>query len=199
MFSKADFASLSVVGQFNLGFILATLHGEDLFIIDQHASDEIFNFERLHRTTQLTRQPLLVPQPLELSPADAQTVLQHLDVFRANGFDIDEVHDAGDDPDQVSAPRLRLTAVPVSKNVTFDAGDFHELVALLDGRPVGTHPPSAAGPFGSLENGIIRPAKMRSMLAMRACRSSIMIGRALDKPQVGVRFWVASCYPSPCD
>ena len=193
VFSKADFGALSVVGQFNLGFILATLHGEDLFIIDQHASDEIFNFERLYRTTQLTRQPLLVPQPLELSPADAQTVLQHMDVFRANGFDIDEVHDSVGDPDQVSAPRLRLTAVPVSKNVTFDAGDFHELVALLDGRPVGTQPP-AAGPFGSLENGIIRPAKMRSMLAMRACRSSIMIGRALDKPQVRARCPLAYCY-----
>lgn len=37
MFNKADFRRLRVLGQFNLGFILARL-GRDLFIIDQHAS-----------------------------------------------------------------------------------------------------------------------------------------------------------------
>ena len=34
VFDKADFAKMRIVGQFNLGFILATL-GDDLFIIDQ--------------------------------------------------------------------------------------------------------------------------------------------------------------------
>ena len=37
VFDKADFRRLQVLGQFNLGFILARL-GRDLFIIDQHAS-----------------------------------------------------------------------------------------------------------------------------------------------------------------
>jgi DNA mismatch repair ATPase MutL len=37
VFDKADFLRLEVVGQFNLGFILARLD-RDLFIIDQHAS-----------------------------------------------------------------------------------------------------------------------------------------------------------------
>lgn len=196
VFNRANFASLRVVGQFNLGFILATLQGDDLFIIDQHASDEIFNFERLQRTTQLTRQPLLVPQSLELSPAEAQTVLHHMDMFRANGFDIDEVHDGKNDADDevLVVPRLRLIAVPVSKNVTFDSGDVHELVALLDGRAPTARTP--AGPFGTIENGIIRPAKVRSMLAMRACRSSIMIGRALDKPQARAT-WCHLCLKCP--
>jgi DNA mismatch repair protein PMS2 len=30
----------------------------------------------------------------------------------------------------------------------------------------------------------MRPSKVRAMLAMRACRGSIMIGRGLDKPQM---------------
>jgi DNA mismatch repair protein PMS2 len=34
------------VGQFNLGFIVARL-GRELFIVDQHASDEKATFERL--------------------------------------------------------------------------------------------------------------------------------------------------------
>lgn len=37
---------MQVVGQFNLGFILARL-GRDVFIVDQHAADEKTNFERL--------------------------------------------------------------------------------------------------------------------------------------------------------
>ena len=65
---------MRIVGQFNLGFILAVL-GDDLFIVDQHASDEIYNFERLQRTSTLTRQPLIHPVPLDLTASEEQTVL----------------------------------------------------------------------------------------------------------------------------
>ncbi len=33
-------------------------------------ADEKYNFERLQRTTMLNKQPLLVPQSLELSPTE---------------------------------------------------------------------------------------------------------------------------------
>ena len=70
IFEKSSFCDLEILGQFNLGFILARL-GNDLFIIDQHASDEKFNFERLTKTTQLNRQPLLAPQRVDLTPAES--------------------------------------------------------------------------------------------------------------------------------
>lgn len=44
-----------VLGQFNLGFIIAR-HRDDLFIVDQHATDEKYNFERLQRDTVLQGQ-----------------------------------------------------------------------------------------------------------------------------------------------
>ena len=44
--SKDKFASMTILGQFNLGFIVTKL-GDDLFIIDQHATDEKYNFETL--------------------------------------------------------------------------------------------------------------------------------------------------------
>lgn len=50
---------MNIVGQFNLGFIIAKLD-EDLFIIDQHATDEKYNFETLQRTTTITSQKLVV-------------------------------------------------------------------------------------------------------------------------------------------
>lgn len=68
--SKGDFQEngMSVVGQFNLGFIIARLHRsqlgsqdetDDLFIIDQHAADEKYNFETLQQTTKIQSQTLL--------------------------------------------------------------------------------------------------------------------------------------------
>jgi len=51
------------VGQFNLGFIVTKLSkGDqaDLFIIDQHASDEKFNFETLQEETVIHTQRLIM-------------------------------------------------------------------------------------------------------------------------------------------
>lgn len=56
--SRDSFKKMSVVGQFNLGFIITRLE-DDLFIIDQHATDEIYNFETLQKTTELTTQKLV--------------------------------------------------------------------------------------------------------------------------------------------
>jgi len=50
---------MEVLGQFNLGFIVTSL-GPDLFIIDQHASDEKYNFEMLQKHTVIKRQTLIV-------------------------------------------------------------------------------------------------------------------------------------------
>ena len=73
IFQKEDFASMQVIGQFNLGFILAQLGG-NLFIIDQHAADEKYNFERLQQITCLNKQPLLQPLTLDLTPAEKMTL-----------------------------------------------------------------------------------------------------------------------------
>ena len=45
-FNKSDFRSMTIHGQFNHGFIMASIH-KQLFIIDQHAADEKSTFERL--------------------------------------------------------------------------------------------------------------------------------------------------------
>ena len=66
---KEDFRTMSVVGQFNLGFIVARRRQEgaagaagavmdDLFIVDQHAADEKYNFETLQETTVIRSQRL---------------------------------------------------------------------------------------------------------------------------------------------
>lgn len=70
--SKADFGEMQVVGQFNHAFIIARrriagagtdqtnlVTHDDLFIVDQHASDEKYNYEDLQRTTVIQSQRLL--------------------------------------------------------------------------------------------------------------------------------------------
>lgn len=49
---------MKIIGQFNKGFIITKLNN-DLFILDQHASDEKFTFESLQKTTKFTTQPLI--------------------------------------------------------------------------------------------------------------------------------------------
>lgn len=58
IYSKEMFAKMEIIGQFNLGFIIAKLNS-DLFIIDQHATDEKYNFEMLQQHTVLQGQKLI--------------------------------------------------------------------------------------------------------------------------------------------
>ena len=191
-FDKSEFANVRVVGQFNLGFIIVVRDNTDIFIVDQHASDEIYNFERLQKTTTLNKQPLIQPQRLELSPAEEQIARSNEKTFLMNGFGFCDV--ATSPPnfpgDESSSSRLALAAVPFSKDTVFDASDVHELVAMLDEGEyavpvrsqlsVGLLKNSAADAGGSTKT-VLRPSKVRNMLAMRACRSSIMIGAPLSR------------------
>ena len=62
MFKKEDFQKLEVIGQFNKGFIMAIMKEQgNMFIVDQHASDEKYNFETLSRTTKISPQDLVNP------------------------------------------------------------------------------------------------------------------------------------------
>ncbi|CAH3020417.1 unnamed protein product [Porites evermanni] len=85
---KDRFKGMEVLGQFNLGFIIAKLDN-DLFIIDQHASDEKFNLEDQQRNTTIMSQRLIVPQKLELTTANEAIVMDNVEIFQKNGFDFE--------------------------------------------------------------------------------------------------------------
>jgi DNA mismatch repair protein PMS2 len=79
---------MGIIGQFNRGFILVTLadYSSQLFIVDQHAADEIYNFHRLYEQTTVSRQPLLHPKPIPLDPSRQVLLQQHLDLFNRLGY-----------------------------------------------------------------------------------------------------------------
>ncbi|CAG8533298.1 16067_t:CDS:10 [Funneliformis mosseae] len=126
--SKNDFGLMEIVGQFNLGFIIAKL-GNDLFIIDQHASDEKYNFETLQLHTKIQSQRLISPRRLELTVAEELVAIENLEILQANGFDFDIDYDAS------PTKKLKLLSQPMSKDTVFGVKDIEELIFLLSERP----------------------------------------------------------------
>jgi DNA mismatch repair protein PMS2 len=185
--SKNDFADMDIIGQFNLGFILALRKASDspqesstnvtrtqrdeLFIIDQHASDEKYNFERLQGSTVVSNQRLVHPIVLELTAVEEEVVLENLPALEKNGFVV-QIDTSGDSP---VGQRCKLLTLPLSKEVTFDTRDLDELIHLVSESPALNNSEGSAVP---------RPGKVRKMFAMRACRSSIMIGKTLSQRQM---------------
>ena len=84
-FHKTDFAQLSLIGQFNKGFIIAKKNNS-LFIIDQHAADEKYLFETFQEVTEIHKQPLIIPKQLKLTSDEEVLLYNNLESFSANGF-----------------------------------------------------------------------------------------------------------------
>ncbi|KAM5432285.1 ATP-binding mismatch repair protein [Microsporum canis] len=213
--SKADFSKMRIIGQFNLGFILAIRPGasrgdnsslagpsaeqDELFIIDQHASDEKYNFERLQAETTVQNQRLVQPKTLDLTAVEEEVIIENLAALEKNGF-IVEIDTSGDEP---IGRRCKLISLPLSKEVVFNTRDLEELIVLLSEAPqqsqnhhgkrsmnefnsdaegADIEPPGISSPFS--DHLVPRPSKVRKMFAMRACRSSIMIGKNLTHRQM---------------
>lgn len=159
--SKDMFKEMEILGQFNLGFIIAKLDN-DLFIIDQHASDEKFNFEDQQRNATIKSQRLIIPQRLELTAANEAILMDNIEIFQKNGFDFEIDHNAP------AMKKIKLVSLPMSKNWTFGVEDIEELIFMLSDSP----------------SVMCRPSRVRKMFASRACRMSIMVGTALNQAQM---------------
>lgn len=165
---------MKVIGQFNLGFIIGKLD-QDLFIVDQHAADEKYNYERLSQSTIFNQQPLLRPLRLDLSPEEEIVASMHMNTIRKNGFALEE---------DLHAPpghRFKLKAIPFSKNITFGIADVKELISILADSQ-GECLMTSSYKMDTSES--VCPPRVRAMLASRACRSSVMIGDPLGRNEM---------------
>lgn len=87
VFLKREFYALNIIGQFNLGFILATLNnGRDLFIFDQHASHERQNLEKFNKELKIDSQLIMVPIPLLIDAPLVPLLLKYTYIFEYNGL-----------------------------------------------------------------------------------------------------------------
>ncbi|KAG5519893.1 hypothetical protein PMAC_000170 [Pneumocystis sp. 'macacae'] len=159
--SKKDFFSMRVIGQFNLGFIIVSLPSQkersnlELFIIDQHASDEKYKFEKLLLNTTIESQPLLKPYQLNLTIIEEIIVMEHIEILKKNGFKIELDHNGK------PGERCKLLSLPQNKGVIFG----------IEGKQINY----------SFENPQkdVQCSKIKNVLASKACRSSVMIGDTL--------------------
>lgn len=152
-FHKHSFTEMVILGQFNHGFIIASL-GEELFVIDQHASDEKYNYERLMSSYVPKPQPLVVPVSVAMDAYEVDLAVDNCGSLLKHGFKVSR----GADP-----TKLLVSSIPVLPYDVVSAVDVLELVQQLVR-------------YGTITKGL--RAVWHSM-ATKACRSSIMIGTAL--------------------
>lgn len=117
----------------------------------------------MQNTTKLETQPLVVLESLPLTAIQEMTLIENINIFEINGFKfvIDESAEAGS--------KIKIHSKPYSKNWEFGKEDIEEMIFMLDDSP---------------PNSVCRPSRIRTMLASRACRKSIMIGDPLTKKQM---------------
>lgn len=191
-----------VIGQFNLGFIVSQLNDE-IFIIDQHATDEKYRFEKLNKEIKIKTQKLIIPKPLNLAVLNETILLEHRRKFEDNGFTFN-INEEGiyfcfkfilqlvmQQPMTALGQKLFLRKIMYLLFFFFFLGITGQRVQLT-GMPVsgsyqfGQEDVSELifmireGALSEKKNQAIRPTRVRDMLASRACRSAVMIGTALS-------------------
>ncbi|CEF61897.1 Mismatch repair endonuclease PMS2 [Strongyloides ratti] len=155
--NKKDFVNMEVIGQFNNGFIIGKLKNE-IFIIDQHASDEIYNFEKLQKNRVISPQPLLQSIKVKLGAVYESAIRENINVFEKNGFRFKFSKENNSDE------LIELIYVPHLEGYTFDISDIEEMAVHLAEYPDTNY----------------RPTKIRKIFASKACRRSVMAGDPLS-------------------
>ena len=176
--SYGDRSRYNVVplGQILTRYLVAQV-GPELQVIDQHTAHERVLFERLWRqwrSRQTASQPLLIPQPVELSAAQCALLQRHLGDLESLGLVIEPF----------GGTAVTVTAVPVGTG-EIDAASL--LPDLLDDLLQESRAPS-------LED------RLRPILASLACHSAVRAGRALALPEIKqlIEDWIQEGLVTTC-
>ncbi len=153
-------AEVTALGQINRTFLIAQVGG-DLTVIDQHTAHERVLFERLYRawkTHGLQSQPLLIPDPVELSPPQVALLQRYQHNLEELGMEIEPF----------GSSTVLIRAIPVGPG---KIDPFTFLQDLLDDL---TQWDSAS----SME------ARVRSVLASLACHGAVRAGRSMKPEEI---------------
>ncbi|MDF0651387.1 MAG: DNA mismatch repair protein MutL [Nitrospira sp. LK265] len=159
-YAQVPSTEVIALGQINRTFLIAQVEG-DLTVIDQHTAHERVLFERLHRawtTSGIQAQPLLIPDPVELSPP--QTVL--LQRYQRH------LEELGVEIEPFGSSTVLVRAIPVGLGKIEPTTFLQDLIDDL------TQWDSAPG----LE------ARVRSVLASLACHGAVRAGRSMKPDEI---------------
>jgi len=150
---------LTPMGQVDNCYIVAQ-DPKGLYIIDQHAAHERILYDRFAKMTEsIPSQQLLVHLLLDFSEKECELILDHQDLFKNLGFDVE-----ASGPDQ-----LRLKEVPADIPVGEAEAIIREILESLQN-------------MHNLTPGEIRHA----CLATTACRAAIKAGDILNLRQMQI-------------
>jgi DNA mismatch repair protein MutL len=161
LFESAGFyASLEFLGQLRTTFLLCS-GADGIYILDQHAAAERVTFHRLRRafaSRSVAMQRLLIPDVIELLPAEVGALEEHAAAVGALGVELRAVGPSA----------VAVHAVPTLLARARPERIVRDLVAEL-GR-------AARRPFGDAADLV---------LATMACHGSIRAGDALSREEAG--------------
>ena len=151
-----DFA-VNIIGcAFNTYWIVQ--HGDDLYLIDQHAAHERRLYEEFnHREVAAASQELLVPQLITLQPREFELVEEWQTELEELGYRFE----------RVGALSLNLIAVPVLNGITFDGESLHQAINAI----------------GEAGKGA-KKALVREKLIYASCKHAVKGGEALHKEEI---------------
>lgn len=177
--NKSDFLRMRPCGQFNKGFIVGELDS-DLFILDQHACDEIYNFELLQRGNKIDKQKLLQPRYLELSPSAEHILIENISFLEKSGYELQICQN------RKIGNQIMLTCVPMSaqSNKLLDLKDIDELIFILSESDLNSGSITTASSEQSNLTDGLKSSSLRAFYASKACRKSIMIGDSLNMKEM---------------
>ena len=147
-------------GQILRTYLVAQV-GEELQVIDQHTAHERVLFQRLWRGWQsrdIPSQPLLIPEPIELSPAHSALLLRRLDDLEKLGLQIEPF----------GATAVAIRGVPVGLGKVDATALVQDLLDDL----------TEWDSVSSLE------MRVQPVLASLACHGAVRAGRALAHPEI---------------
>jgi len=159
-YQRAEKPDIVPFGQILRTYLVAQV-GEELQVIDQHTAHERILFQRLWRGWQsrdIPSQPLLIPEPIELSVAHSALLLKRLDDLEKLGLLIE--------PFGTTAVAIRGVPVGLGKvDATALVQDLLDDLTEWDS-------------VSSLE------MKVQPVLASLACHGAVRAGRALALPEI---------------
>jgi DNA mismatch repair protein MutL len=159
-YQRAEMPDIVPFGQILRTYLVAQV-GEELQVIDQHTAHERVLFQRLWRGWQsrdIPSQPLLIPEPIELSAAQSTLLLKRRDDLEKLGLLIEP---------------FGTTAVAV-RGVPIGLGKIDAAILVQDLIDDLTEWDSAS----SLE------LRVQPVLASLACHGAVRAGRALTLPEI---------------
>jgi len=148
------------LGQILRRYLVAQV-GQELQVIDQHTAHERVLFQRLQRRWQrreLMSQPLLIPEPVELTPAHYALLERHKGELEALGVVIEPFGEA----------TMALRAVPVG------LGNLHATSLLQD----------LAEDLGEWDDLPTLDDRIQPVLASLACQGAVRAGRSMALPEI---------------